>query len=408
MAKLKKILKKTDVIESCTKERSDTKWRFFKLTNLTIFAALLRNIPMGCKDAILPESLLRIPSINSPTYEQNTKKTYKDNFCLFRAPALHLHGNERLEEETSKLFNLLLVNSTNPDPSKFQGVCMDDIPSVEDIVGINIFIYDIDLIDGAMVGELVRRSIKKYKKNVQLIRYISHICYVDKIHALFKAFRCPTCDTYFRKTGNLERHLVRCSKRVKHINPKNVYQLRETLFDKLHSFDIQYTDDQKLFNNLDLFDFESICIPEEKFKNTQTTTWIGKHVPISVSISSNLIAEPLFLCNSNPRVLVESFIDAVESLATQSKAQMKLKFLEVETTIKSKLTRTLDTLNKRRCRNQRVFEFKDHCFEDDNEEKDASTQFSQMQKNQLIELQEHLERYCNVLPVFGFNNLIKS
>ena len=37
-----------------------------------------------------------------------------------------------------------------------------------------------------------------------------------------------------------------------------------------------------------------------------------------------------------------------------------------------------------------------------------------MQKNQLIELQEHLERYCNVLPVFGFNsaeydiNLIKS
>ena len=37
-----------------------------------------------------------------------------------------------------------------------------------------------------------------------------------------------------------------------------------------------------------------------------------------------------------------------------------------------------------------------------------------MQKNQLIELQEHLERYCNVIPVFGFKsakydiNLIKS
>ena len=29
MAKLKKILKKTDVIESCTKEMSNTKWRFF-------------------------------------------------------------------------------------------------------------------------------------------------------------------------------------------------------------------------------------------------------------------------------------------------------------------------------------------------------------------------------------------
>ena len=386
----------------------------FKITNLTIFAALLRDIPMGCKDAVLPESLLKNHTVNCLTYEQNTKKPYKDNLSLFRALALHLHGNERHEEETSNFFNLFLVNSTNPDPSKFQGVCMDDIPSVEDIVGFKIFIYDIDLVDGAMVGELVRRSIKKYEKNVQLIRHKSHICYVDNINALFKAFRCPACDTYFQKTGKLERHLVKCSERVKHIYPKNVYQLQETLFDKLDSFDIQYTDDQKLVKNLAAFDFESICIPEEKFENTETRSWIGKHVPVSVSISSNLIAKPIFLCNSNPRDLVESFIDAVEGLATQSKAQMKLNFLEIETAIKSKLSRTLESLNERRCRNQREFEFEDHCFEDDNAEKNASTQFLRMQKNQLIELQEHLERYCNVLPVFGFisakydMNLIKS
>ena len=38
----------------------------------------------------------------------------------------------------------------------------------------------------------------------------------------------------------------------------------------------------------------------------------------------------------------------------------------------------------------------------------------QIQKKQLIDLQEHLKRYCNVLPIFGFNsakydlNLLKS
>ena len=69
---------------------------------------------------------------------------------------------------------------------------MDDIPSVKVIVGINIFIYDIDLIDSALVGELTRRSIKNFERSVQLIRYNSHNCYVDEIHALFKAFRCPT------------------------------------------------------------------------------------------------------------------------------------------------------------------------------------------------------------------------
>ena len=118
-----------------------------------------------------------------------------------------------------------------------------------------------------------------------------------------------------------------------------------------------------------------------QFENTETTTWIGKHVPITVSISSNLIGEPLFLCNSNPRDLVESFIDALEGLATQSKAQMKLNFLEIETAIKSKLIQTLESLNDCRYGNQRVFEFEDHCFEDDNEEKDASTVFTNAEKS---------------------------
>ena len=110
MAKLNKISKKTDVIESWTKERFNAKWRFFKLTNLTKFAALLRDIPMGCKDAVLPESLLKNHTVNCLTYKQNNKKAYKNNFCLLRAFALHLHGNDkRLEEETWKLFNIFLI-----------------------------------------------------------------------------------------------------------------------------------------------------------------------------------------------------------------------------------------------------------------------------------------------------------
>ena len=67
MAKLKEILKKTDVIESSRKEMSNTKWRFFKLTNLTTFAALLRDIPMGCKDGALPKYLLKNHTVNCLT-----------------------------------------------------------------------------------------------------------------------------------------------------------------------------------------------------------------------------------------------------------------------------------------------------------------------------------------------------
>ena len=178
------------------------------------------------------------------------------------------------------------------------------------------------------------------------------------------------------------------------------------------TFNILYGSEQKLFKNLAILDFESICVKEESYKQTEITTWIGKHVPISVSISSNLIPEPIFLCNANPHYLISPFITVLEGLATQSKAQMKLNFIEVETAIKIKLCAILEQLNQRRNQAERLSNFVDDCVVE--EEEDLTTQFLQMQKSHLIDLQEQFERYCNVLPVFGFNsakydiNLIKS
>ena len=122
---------------------------------------------MGCKDAVLPEPLLKNPNVNCVTFEGNSRQPYNDNFCLFRALAVHLHGNEKLEEETSKIFNLLLYNSEERYPSKFQGVQMTDIPKVENLLQLHIFIYDIDFVDGELIGELTRRSGQTFEKSVK-------------------------------------------------------------------------------------------------------------------------------------------------------------------------------------------------------------------------------------------------
>ena len=306
MTNLKERMQKMDIVDLCTRERSKTKWKFYKLTNITIFASLLEDVPMGCKDTVLPKPLLKNHNVNCLSFGKNTSQPYIDNLCLFRALALHLHGNKKVEEETSKNCNLFLNNSGERDPSKLHGVHMTDVPKVEEMLHLNIYLYDIDFVDGELIGELCRRSIQKYEKSVKLLRYNNHICYVNNINALFKVFRCTTCDTFFSKTGNLERHLVTCSDRVKRTYPKNVYELRETLFQKLDAFIISYRNEQKLFRNLAIFDFESICVKQNSYKQTDTTTRIGKHVPISVSISSNLIPEPMFFCNANPHHLIFS------------------------------------------------------------------------------------------------------
>ena len=194
---------------------------------------------------------------------------------------------------------------------------MNDISIVEDLLALNFLLYDIDIVNGNIIGELASRSLPKYENVVQLLRYNNHMCYVNDINAVFESVRCPNCGTF---PQNIQfGHLTTWSERVKNVCPKKVYQIQETPFDKLDSFVIQYTNGQALFKNFAIFDFESLSVQEESFKDTDTTEWIGKHIPILVCISSNLVKELVFLGNSDPHLLVTSFIGAHENLAFQSK-----------------------------------------------------------------------------------------
>ena len=204
MTNLKNRIHKMDIVDYCTRERANTKWKFYKLTNLTFFASLLKDVPMGCKDTVLPEPLLKNHNVNCLFFEKNALQPNHDNLCLFRALALLLYGNKKLKEETSKIFNLFLNNSEERDVAKFQGVHLNDIPKVEDLLLLNIFLYSIDFLDGELIGELCRRSNQKYEKSVNILRNNNHICYVSNMNALFKTLRCTTCNTIFSKTGNLD------------------------------------------------------------------------------------------------------------------------------------------------------------------------------------------------------------
>ena len=133
-------MQKMYIIDVCTQERTITKSKFYKLTNLTFFASLLKDVPMGCKNAVLPEPLLKNHDFYCFTFEKNTLQPYNDNLCLLTALALQLHGNRRLKEETSKIFNFFHRNSEAEDVSKLQGAHLNDFPKVEDLLQLNIFL----------------------------------------------------------------------------------------------------------------------------------------------------------------------------------------------------------------------------------------------------------------------------
>ena len=154
---------------------------------------------MGCKDAVLPKHLLKHCRINSLTYEENRGHPYKENLCLFGDFVLHLHGNQRLEEETSKIFNFFSNKMDKLSPNQLKGVHLNNIPFVEDLLTLNILLSCIDIVDRTTVGELARRSVQKYENTAHFLRANNYICCVSNINSVFQSIRCPNCQTFSKK-----------------------------------------------------------------------------------------------------------------------------------------------------------------------------------------------------------------
>ena len=136
--------------------------------------------------------------------------------------------------------------------------------------------------------------------------------------------------------------------------------------------------------------------------SNNSTSWVSKHEPISVSISSNLLKSPIFICDPQPIKVVTQFVDALENLANESRDQMQSQFADVTAAVKEKLEELSDQI----------------ILEESALLKRSAQQFSSkflnQRKRDFLNLQETLDNYISTFPVFGFNsarydlNLIKS
>ena len=86
-------------------------------------------------------------------------------------------------------------------------------------------------------------------------------------------------------------------------------------------------------------------------------------------------------------------------LAEKSKLEMRTNFQDIEIAVNGRMKKIFDQLNERGENYSSIkFENKDESIED-SEGADMSRQFLRIQKNQLIDLKQHLERLVNTLIV---------
>ena len=99
------LLDDTDVIESCARERVKTKTNLYKLPKVIVLAALLKEVLLGCKDAVLPDAPMKQLFVKCLSFDENTRKPFNHNIGLFRTLTLHLQTSDTLGEDFSKKFN---------------------------------------------------------------------------------------------------------------------------------------------------------------------------------------------------------------------------------------------------------------------------------------------------------------
>ena len=105
--------------------------------------------------------------------------------------------------------------------------------------------------------------------------------------------------------------------------------------------------------------------------------------------------------NKDPQNLIIDFVGNLELLAEKSKLEKRTKIQDTEVTINERMEKIFDQLNERSKTFSSIkFEYENECIED-SEEAHLSREFLRVQKNQLIDLKQQLERYLNTLPVFG-------
>ena len=88
---LKDKSQRTDTVDLCTRERTNNKWKFYKLTNLTVFAALIINVPMGCKYSVQTEPLLKNEIVICQTFEKKIKESLTMTIFAFSEQLLCIY-----------------------------------------------------------------------------------------------------------------------------------------------------------------------------------------------------------------------------------------------------------------------------------------------------------------------------
>ena len=272
-------IQESDILQWAIAQRPNSDWVCEHVTNATFFLNKIVHHPIGCVGVTLPDYLKHNKAIVGLEKDSHGV-IYRDNLCLFRCLGLHL-GREAAA---------LYAEYTDTSVRHFAGVTLDDLHKVESKFETNVVVYQLVEIDnGKTMAELVRRSPAQYQETMYANLHESHYSYIQDIGKYCHSYRCRKCgDSLWKRPWELHRHESTCEAGVNRIYKGGVYRPPSSVFERLDDEGVVVSDSLRFYPYRATFDFECYFDRDNVPADSDRVQWIARHVPLSVSLASNV------------------------------------------------------------------------------------------------------------------------
>ena len=365
-------IREPDILQWAVAQRPNSDWVCEHVTNATFFLNRIVDHPIGCVGINLPDYVKNNKAIFGLEKDCYSKTTYNDNLCLFRCLALHL-GREAAA---------LYAEYTDTPVRHFAGVTLDELDKVETTFKTNVFVYKlVEIADGMTTAELVRRSMGHYTETMYLNLYEAHFSYIKDIRMYSHSYKCSKCEQALWKSPyHLHRHESTCEAGVNRIYKGGVYQPPSSIFQRLDDEGITVPEALRFYPFRATFDFECFFDRDNVPADSDKVHWIARHVPLSVSLASNVPGlEPAqcYVTDGDSDKLVADMMSHLHAVS--------------DAAYESLLPLYADVLEELKTRKE--------AWDEEEEEEDGKKTV-----NPCKTLEKQLQTWLRQLPVIGFNS----
>ena len=343
--------------------RPDSTWVVVMRTNVALYVYHQIHHPIGSG------SHPRLGGCFHPRPNQ-----YPPGLCFFACLSKHIN---LVRNRSLNATNLFCQWKGTRDTRGFSGVTDLDLPVLEDLFHLNIYVYTLDRSAGSRFAVLLRRpftvNLVSPRENMTLHRENSHYRLVLHMDRYASSYKCSHCGQIFVRKANHERHLRTCQNQLSTIYKGGPYHIAPTVFDMLERVGIHVEESKRFYPYRLTYDIET-C--QQKVSAPTYANVTTRHVFLSVSVASNVPGYQQTVCfvsDGDPLALTRRFINYLTEVSERA-----------ELLLTAELRHTLDQVESLHRKQLK-----------ESQGKNAS--------KVLRRAKEGLHRWMRLLPCFSFN-----